>query len=56
MLDPNDETIVALPMRRAPRLLGLAWHRDRHRTPAAQAFVETAQQVCAELDPEAAAA
>jgi DNA-binding transcriptional LysR family regulator len=55
MLDPNDESIVALQMRRAPRLLGLAWHRDRHRTPAAQAFVETAQQVCSELDPEAAA-
>ncbi|MDX6437163.1 MAG: hypothetical protein QOK34_1997, partial [Gaiellaceae bacterium] len=28
------------------------WHRDRYRTPAAHAFVETAQAVCAELGTE----
>jgi len=30
-----------------PRLVGIAWHRDRYRTPAARAFVETAQDLCA---------
>ena len=44
VLDPHDDSIVALPLRRPPRLLGLAWHRDRHRTPAAEAFVEIAQE------------
>jgi DNA-binding transcriptional LysR family regulator len=31
-----------------PRLVGIAWHRDRYRTPAARAFVETAQDLCAD--------
>jgi molybdate transport repressor ModE-like protein len=30
-----------------PRLIGIAWHRDRYRTPAARAFVETAHELCA---------
>jgi DNA-binding transcriptional LysR family regulator len=29
-----------------PRLIGIAWHRDRYRTPAARAFVETARELC----------
>ena len=33
-----------------PRLIGIAWHRDRYRSPAARAFVETARAVCAELE------
>lgn len=33
-----------------PRLLALAWHRDRYQSAAARAFVETAREVCAELD------
>jgi molybdate transport repressor ModE-like protein len=38
------------------RRIGIAWHRDRHRSPAARAFVELAQQVCAELQRELDAA
>jgi len=30
-----------------PRLIGIAWHRDRYRTPAARAFVDTARDLCA---------
>ena len=30
-----------------PRLIGIAWHRDRYRTPAARAFVETAREFTA---------
>jgi DNA-binding transcriptional LysR family regulator len=30
-----------------PRLIGVAWHRDRYRTPSARAFVETALELCA---------
>jgi DNA-binding transcriptional LysR family regulator len=34
-----------------PRRIAMAWHHDRHRSPAARAFVELARQVCAELQP-----
>ena len=57
-MDPEDETTTLIELPKvAPRLIALAWHRDRYRTPAAQAFVETAQEVCAalELDLEPAA-
>ena len=53
-----DETatkLIELPML-PPRLIGLAWHRDRYRTPAAHAFVETAQAVTDALQPELVAA
>ena len=55
-MDPEDETtkLIELP-KLPPRLIALAWHRDRYRTPAARAFVETAQEVTAELELEAAA-
>jgi DNA-binding transcriptional LysR family regulator len=39
-----------------PRLIGIAWHRDRYRTPAARAFVEMAQTFCAEHAHELVAA
>jgi molybdate transport repressor ModE-like protein len=56
-MDPEDETTTLIELPKvAPRLIALAWHRDRYRTPAAQAFVETAQHVCAELELEPAAA
>src|SRR3954451_10893904 len=32
-----------------PRLIGLAWHRDRYRSPAALAFVDAARELCSEL-------
>lgn len=37
-----------------PRILLLAWHADRYRTPAARAFVETARRAAAALDQPAA--
>ena len=39
-----------------PRLIGIAWHRDRYRTPAARAFVESAHALCAETTLQLAAA
>ena len=39
-----------------PRLIAIAWHRDRYRSPAARAFVETAREVCGELQEETLAA
>jgi molybdate transport repressor ModE-like protein len=56
-MDPEDETTALIELPKvAPRLIAIAWHRDRYRTPAAQAFVETAQEVCAELGAAPAAA
>jgi DNA-binding transcriptional LysR family regulator len=56
-MDENDDAtrLIELP-KIPPRMLAIAWHRDRYRTPAARAFVETAQSVCAELGLEAVAA
>jgi DNA-binding transcriptional LysR family regulator len=50
-VDPRDERVVALPFESslAPRAIALAWHRDRHRPPAADAFVDLASELCAEL-------
>jgi DNA-binding transcriptional LysR family regulator len=31
------------------RRIALAWHRDRHRSPAARAFLELAAEVCADV-------
>ena len=56
-MDPEDETtrLIDIP-KLPPRVIALAWHRDRYRTPAALAFVETAEVVTAELELEAVAA
>jgi molybdate transport repressor ModE-like protein len=56
-MDPEDETtkLIEVP-KLPPRLIALAWHRDRYRTPAARAFVETAEEVTAELEVEPVAA
>jgi molybdate transport repressor ModE-like protein len=56
-MDPEDEStaLVELP-KVPPRVIAFAWHRDRYRTPAAQAFVETAHEVCAELEHQPVAA
>jgi DNA-binding transcriptional LysR family regulator len=53
--DPSIE-VVDLRGRVPPRVIVLVWHRDRHLTPAAEAFVETAKSVCRELSAESAAA
>jgi DNA-binding transcriptional LysR family regulator len=55
-VDLTDERTVALSVDGAiaPRLLGIVWHRDRYRPPAAVAFVDVARQVCGQLaDPPA---
>ena len=56
-MDAQDESteLIDLP-KLPPRVIALAWHRDRYRTPAARAFVDTAQAVCAELETAAVAA
>ncbi|MEN3310919.1 MAG: hypothetical protein V7645_248 [Actinomycetota bacterium] len=52
-MDPEDESteLIELP-KVQPRLISFVWHRDRYRTAAARAFVETAQAVCDELEIE----
>jgi DNA-binding transcriptional LysR family regulator len=51
-VEPSDESVsvVELGTRMLPRLIGIAWHRDRYQSAAARAFVETAHAVCAELE------
>ncbi len=49
-LDANDPAIRVLELPDVPpRVLALAWHRDRYRSPAALAFVERAKEVCRAL-------
>ncbi len=51
---PGDERVKALrlaPDDPAPRI-AVVWHRDRHRSPAARAFVEIAREVSAEVERE----
>ena len=53
--DPSIE-VIDLHGRIPPRVIGLVWHADRHRSAAAEAFVESAVDVCRELAAEPAAA
>jgi DNA-binding transcriptional LysR family regulator len=53
--DPSVE-VIDLQGRIPARVIGLVWHRDRHRSPAAEAFVESAIAVCRELSAASAAA
>ena len=50
VVDPRDTDVKMLPFgsRIPPRTLVLAWHRDRYRSQAAQAFVELAQELATE--------
>ena len=50
-VDENDDRVRVLEIEPAipERRIALAWHRDRHRSPAARAFLELAADVCAEL-------
>ena len=52
VLGPDQQGIAALPFggRRPPRVLTLAWHRERYRSPAAAAFIEIALELAAELE------
>jgi DNA-binding transcriptional LysR family regulator len=47
VVDPRDRAVKMLPFgsRIPPRTLVLAWHRDRYRSQAAQAFVELAREL-----------
>ncbi len=47
VVDQKDRAVKALPFgtRVPPRTIVLAWHRDRYRSQAAQAFVELAQEL-----------
>jgi DNA-binding transcriptional LysR family regulator len=51
-VDPNDERVSAVELgsKVPPRVIGLAWHRDRYRPSAAQAFVELASELCTRLE------
>ena len=57
-VDEDDQSVdvIDLQGRIPPRVIGLVWHRDRHRSPAAEAFVESAITVCRELSVAPAAA
>jgi DNA-binding transcriptional LysR family regulator len=52
----QDVAVVDLGGRVPDRIIGIAWHRDRFRTQAAEAFVAEAQALCAELAAEKPAA
>ena len=57
-VDEQDPAITMIDLgdRVPPRLIGVAWHRDRLRTQAAEAFVEAAQALCTRLERERLAA
>ena len=57
-VDEDDPSIAVIDLhgRIEPRVIGLVWHHDRHRSPAAEAFVDSAIAVCRELTAEPAAA
>jgi molybdate transport repressor ModE-like protein len=50
-VNADDPSVVLLPLgsRFPPRRVGVAWHRDRYRSPAAEAFVDAAIQVADSL-------
>jgi len=57
-VDEGDSAIEVIDLgeRVPPRLIGLAWHRDRRRTRAAEAFVELAQRQTSQFGAETLAA
>jgi DNA-binding transcriptional LysR family regulator len=59
-VDPNDERVLAVELEPnvPPRVIALAWHRDRCRSRAAEMFVELASELCSRLEgsPQAAVA
>lgn len=50
-VDPGHSAtaVIVLPAV-PPRRIGIAWHRDRYRSPAARAFVDLAHEVCARVE------
>jgi DNA-binding transcriptional LysR family regulator len=57
-VEEGDDSVVVVDLagRIPPRVIGLVWHRDRHRSAAAEAFVDTATAVCGDLAGNRAAA
>ena len=51
-LDAHDERTRVLNVDGllAPRLIGLAWHREREPSPAALAFMDLARSLCRALE------
>lgn len=51
-VDEKDERVAVLGLGSSvpSREIAIAWHRDRYRLPAAEAFVDLAQELCAELE------
>lgn len=49
-IDETDRAVRVVHLDGFPsRLIGLAWHRDRYRSHALEAFVERARGICAGL-------
>jgi DNA-binding transcriptional LysR family regulator len=53
-VDESDASTVVVPTDVPPRVLTLAWHRDRYRSAAQVAFIDIARQVCQDLQREVA--
>ena len=51
-VDADDPSVVLVPTGVPPRIIGLAWHRDRHRSAANRAFVDLAREICAAVPVE----
>jgi DNA-binding transcriptional LysR family regulator len=52
-VDPGHNGTVVLGLTGVPpRRIGIAWHRDRYRSPAARAFVELALDVGTRVEAE----
>ncbi len=51
---PGDERVqvIALEPPVPSRPIAVVWHRDRHRSPAARAFIELAREICADVERE----
>jgi molybdate transport repressor ModE-like protein len=53
-VSPGDDRVKAIRLvhRVSRRVIAVMWHRDRHRSPAARAFVEIAREVSADVERE----
>lgn len=53
-VSPGDDRVRVLALDPAvpPRTIAVVWHRDRHRSPAARAFIELAREVCEGVERE----
>jgi DNA-binding transcriptional LysR family regulator len=51
-VQPNDDRVRVLRLQPSipPRVIAVVWHSDRHRSPAARAFVDIAAEVSAEVE------